>query len=379
MKASVLKAGGLRLESRNDRSLGIQTYGEGNDYPQRCREIVDASGTGRSCLKIYAKFINGRGFTDASFYQAVVNRRGQTNDYLLSQVSKDYATFGGFALHLNYNALYQVVEVQHVPFETVRFEKLDDNGEFSRVAIHPDWGRRNQALRRFKKEDIRYVHLFNPKPDVVQHQVDEAGGWELYTGQVYYYSDAGEKTYPTPIYDPVLTDMSTEEGIANVKHRNARNNFLPAGMLVNKRNSNQSEEQRAGFDDVVLQFQTDENASKLLYVEVEGEEEIPEFKSFDTKNYDKEFDYSEKSVQQNIGRAFNQPPILRAEDVGGNFGAELITNAYAYYNAITETERIAIERVFSSVYQYFHQSINPSGSYTVAPLLFGGQENAGNA
>lgn len=377
MKASVLKTGGKRSESRNDKSLGVQTYGECNDYPQRCKEIAGASGTARSCLKIYAKFIAGCGFTDPVFYGLPANRQGHTNDYLLSQVARDYADYGGFALHVNYNGLCRVVEVQHVPFETIRFEKLDDDGEFGRVATHPDWGRRNQALRRFRKEDIRYFHLFDPDPCTIQVQAEEAGGWESYTGQIYYYSDAGEKSYPSPIYDPVLTDMSTEEGIANVKNRNARNNFLPAGMVIDKRNRSESREQESDLERTFLEFQTDENACKLVLVEVDSEEEIPEFKAFDSNNYDKEFDYSEKSVQQNIGRAFNQPPILRAEDVGGNFGAELITNAYSYYNAITETERLVVEQVFQSIYRHHMDacSINPSGNYTINPLVFGGSTN----
>lgn len=370
MKANVLKTGGKRSDSRNDRSLGIQTYGEHNDYPQRCKEISDASGTGKSCLKIYAKFIGGRGFSDKSFYSAVVNRQGQTNDYLLTQIAKDYADYGGFALHVNYNGLCEVVEVQHVPFETIRFEKLDDSGTFHRAAIHPDWGRRSQALRRFKKEDVRFFSLFNPAPEVVMLQAEEAGGFEAYGGQLYYYSEAGIKAYPTPLYDSVLTDMSTEEGIANVKYRNARNGFMPAGMIVDKRNKSQDERQESDLEQTFLQFQTDENACKLVLVETESEEEIPEFISLETKNFDKEFDYSESSVQQNIGRSFNQPPILRAEDVGGNFGAELITNAYSYYNAITETERLNIERVFEEVYKYYEKPINLTGSYSIAPLSY---------
>jgi hypothetical protein len=88
MKVSVLKAT-QRSESRNDRSLGIQTYGQDNDYPQRCREIIDVSGTGKSCLKIYSKFINGLGFVDKDFYGAKLNGKGQTADYVLSQVAND--------------------------------------------------------------------------------------------------------------------------------------------------------------------------------------------------------------------------------------------------------------------------------------------------
>ena len=370
MKASVLKTE-QRKESRNDRSLGIQTYGENNDYPQRCKEISDASGTAKACIDKYAKFIAGRGFSDKDFYQTVINCRGHTSDYLLNQIARDFADYGGFAIHVNYNALYEIVELQHIPFEGIRFGKLDDDGNFNQVAIHPDWARRNQALRRFKKEDIVNVSFFDPKPEVIQQQVDDAGGWDKYTGQLYYYSSGGDKVYPKPVYDSVLTDMSTEEGISNVKSRNARNNFLPAGMIIDKRNRSASDEQENNLENVLAEFQGDEVAGKLVYVEVESEEEIPEFKPFDTRNFDKEFDYSEKSVQSNIGKAFSQPPILRAENMGTNFGADLMKNAYAFYNSITEPERICIERVFSEIFTYwYNQGINPANDYTIRPLEY---------
>ena len=372
MKASILRTQGNRYESTNDSSLNIQTWGEKNDYPQRCIEISGASGTGKSCLKIYAKFIQGSGFVDEAFYKAVINTLNQTTDYILTQVAKDYANFGGFALHINYNANFKIVEVQHVPFEQIRFKALDSKtGEFNQLAVHPDWGLRYQSLRRFNKKDIKFYDFFNPDPIAIAEQVNKVEGWESYNGQILYYSEAGEKTYTTPIYDSVLTDMNTEDGVSNVKNRNAKNNFLPSGMVIRKLDKFQDKKQEGEFEKTFMEFQTDENACKLLVIELDLEEEAPDFKPMDVKNYDKEFDYSEKSVQQNIGRVFNQPPILRAEDVGANFGADLITNAYNFYNSITSVERTNIERVFALLFSYWvDESINPSKDYSIKPLNY---------
>ena len=134
MKAKVLKKD-KRYEIFNDTGLGIQRYGECNDYPQDISEIVDASGTGGSCVDIYSKFISGKGFKDSDFYKKVINKKGHTNDYLVNQISNDFARYGGFAIHVNYNANYKAIEFQHIPIETIRFEKLNDKGDFSRVAF----------------------------------------------------------------------------------------------------------------------------------------------------------------------------------------------------------------------------------------------------
>ena len=148
MRASRLKTE-KRVENAINRSLNIQTFGLENDYPQRLREIVDASATGSSCMSIYKKFIIGRGFAQADFYKAVIDSRGTSVDSLLDSVSEDLARFKGFALHVNYNALFQIVSVQHVPFEWLRFEALDKDGRFDRIALHPDWGKRNTNVKKF--------------------------------------------------------------------------------------------------------------------------------------------------------------------------------------------------------------------------------------
>jgi len=373
MKATVLKRD-RRFELRNDRGLGVQSYGEHNDYPQQLMEVVDASGTGKSCVSVYSKFISGKGFEDKDFYKKIVNRLGHTNDYISDQVSKDLAEFGGFLIHVNFNANFQICELQHIPFEQGRFKALDpDTGFFDKVAIHHDWGKRFINLRKWKKDDIHFIDFFNPDPVEIQKQVDAAGGWANYKGQVFYFSNEGERVYPLPIYDAVITDMNTEEGIANVSNRNARNNFLTAGMLINYANTNKSaaeegKEEQSELEVAVKEFQGDDKAGKMMYVELEDGDTKPEFVSFKGTNYDKEFNVTLASSQANIGKAFNQPPILRAENVGANFGADLMLNAYNYYNSATENERLVLERTFTTIFQHWFEPT--TGNYSITPLSY---------
>lgn len=361
-----------RFDTRTDKSLGIQTYGENNSYPQNIVEVVNASATGKPCVEVYSKFISGRGFADKKFYKKVVNHKGHTLDYILDEISKDYALFGGFSLHVNYNANYKVVSIQHIPFETVRFESMNDDGEFHRVALHPDWCKQLQKLRKWRKEDIDFINLFNPDPEQIKLQVEACGGWYNYKGQIYYYSNQGEKVYPIPIFDNVITDMNTQEGISNVLNRNARNNFFPAGLLIDIINSDESEAQRKETEDSILDMQGDESACNLGYSAVNSREEIPEFIPFKGENYDKQFDSTRKAAKEDIGAAFNQPPILRAENVGANFGADLMKNAYNYYNSVTENERLSIERVFDRIFKYWYEQINglEPVNHAIEPLSY---------
>ena len=369
MKVSALKTE-KRVERANWRGYHIQAYGKDNDYPQRLREIVGASVTGASCMEQYRKFIIGRGFAQKDFYSAELNRYNQTADDLLQRVAEDYAMYAGFALLLNWNANYKITEIQHVPFEMVRLGELDEDGHFDKYAVHPDWGKRLVALRPFRTKDIVYFDRYDPRPEIIREQVEDAGGWDKWNGQILYYSRAGRDCYPVPTYDAAVTDMSTEEGLANVALRNVRNNFLPAGMLIDRNNTANTKNAEEETKQELKEFQGDTNAGKLFYVNLQGGDVEPEFKPFKSNNTDKDFVVTGEKAPDNIGRAFNQPPILRAQDVGANFGADLMRNAYDYYNSVTDTEREDVSRVFAMVMEYYVVNVNPEGDYSILPKKY---------
>lgn len=357
--------------SVNVRALGVQSYGDGNDIPQRIMEIVATSVTGSSCLDTYQKFIIGRGFNDKGFRDAEINSRGDTVSLLLTQVAQDYAEFGGFAIHVNWNALGEITALSHVPFEACRFEALDEDYRFDRIAVHPDWGKRNTKLKRFRQSDIEFFHLFNPDLRAIQKEVEEAGGWAGYKGQIYYYSNAGDRVYPMPKWAAALTDMTNEEGLSNITHRNVKHNFLPAGMFIDKNNVSNSDDQDDEVKEELREFQGDMNAGKIMYVNLKGGDEPPEFKPFDVANTDKDFEKAEAKTPDIIGRAFCQPPILRAQDVGSNFGADLMRNAYDFYNSQTETERIVLEDTFRMLFSlWYTPSVNVERDYSIQPKIY---------
>lgn len=370
MKVSTLRTE-KRLDAGNNKGLHIQIYGEQNDQPQRYAEIVAASATGSSCVETYRKFIEGRGFAQVEFAKTVVDSKGTTADALLRAVADDYARFGGFALHVNYNALHEVVSVSHVPLEFLRFGEADENLRFDRLALHPDWGRRFVKIRPFRPKDIEWFRFFDPDPEVIDREVAEAGGWNGYRGQILYYSNRGDKVYPLPIYEAVATDMNTEEGLANIRQRNARNSFVPGGMIVDFDRTNNSEEQIEETKAELKAFQQDTNTGNIMYTTLRDGDQKPEFIPFKANNYDKDFENAENKVPGIIGRAFTQPPILRAEDVGANFGADLMTNAYDFYNSVTEDERTAVSRVFERVFRLWHDpAINPEGDYSILAKVY---------
>lgn len=379
------KNSGKRIDVRFLQQSGIQAYGEDNLYPQTLKNIISASPTGSECADRFADFIEGNGFREVLFSEYVVNRKGDTADDIHALVCRDMADYGGLALHVNYNVLGEIVELQHIPFENCRLVEEDDNGYVSKIAIHPDWsGQKTRKGEKIKvsKENIDYINVFNPIKAVVLAQIEAAGGIEYYKGQVLWVSMAGKQTYPIGKGDRVATEMSTDEGLSNVKYRNVRNNFLPAGMVITRKGSSisydeegneikdETQSEDTGFSDAILTLQGDVNSNKILEVEIESEEEEPKFVPITTQNYDKEFTVTDASVVERIYSAYGQEPwyCIRIGKVG--FSGDILEDAFEYYNSIVSKQQRLIERTFDRIFKYWYEIANPSNDYSVEPLKY---------
>lgn len=385
MKVSDLKKKSThRLYTGYISTLGIQSYGEDNLYPQILNNIISASSTGSECVERYADFIEGNGFRDVSFSEYTVNRRGDTADDIHALVCKDVAKYDGFALHVNYNIFGDIVEVQHIPFENCRLQEEDENGYVGKIAIHPDWtGRKIRDGKTIKidRKHTDYIDVFNPHKKVVYEQIRAAGGIENYKGQVLWISGAGNLVYPVPRADRVATEMSTDEGLSNVKYRNVRCNFMPSGMIVTKKGSSVNfdeegkpipdyENEDMGFSDTIKQLQGDTNAGKLLEVTLNSDEDKPEFVDLSSKNYDKEFTVTDSSVVERIYSAFGQEPwyCIRVGKLG--FSGDILEDAFEYYNSIVSRQQRLIERSFQKIFEHWFEKPNLSGDYSVQPLKY---------
>jgi len=365
-----------RLE-KNQYSLtkAIKSYGQGNDYPQKILDIVGSSGTGTVCFDIYVKFMVGGGFKDQLLGDAVMNDRGERASGLLRKCAKDYRYFNGFALLVKYDFMGRAFAIYNIPFEHCRLEVDKDKDYTGRVAVHVDWT--GQTGKTFKVKDIKYINRYNPSK--VVEEIAEAGSPLNYLGQVYYFTASGDWEYPVCPFDAVVTDMLTEDSVSTVKYRNARYNFLPSGILVRKGITPATNEdgtideddpkniEQAASAEELKAWQGDANACKMVVVDVDADEEKPEFIDFTAKNYDKQYEFTENSIQENIGRMSMIPPILRGVDVGGGFGADLMTNAYDFMNSVTDDERKALETAFMDVMQVWPQQFT---DYAVAPLTY---------
>lgn len=379
MNIQKIKKAPQRIDVGYLSTLGIKSYGANNLYPQQAKAILDASSTGAQCADRYARFIEGEGLANIVIYDLVVNHYGETTDDILTAIAQDLADYGGFALHVNYDLNCKICEVQQVPFEDCRLQEDDDSGYIAHIVTHPDWQcrtTRNGRALKVSKDTIVTFDRFNPDPAIVRAQIAACGGIDHYKGQIMWVSMAGRDRYPLPKYDRVLTDLSTDEGLSNIKFRNARCNFLSSAFVISKksqaRNDDEERKQKIearGFAEDLAQFQGDETSNVLISLTIENEEEKPEIVEFPTKNFDKDFEVTDNSVVERIYSAFEQEPFLCIRNGKLGFSGTTIHDCYTYYSSLVSKEQRMIERAFNKIFENWFE---PLASYdcSIQPLTY---------
>lgn len=352
-----------RITSLDNKSLGIVNYDIDNLYPQRVNDIINNSGTAVTCLRMYSKYVMGGGAKDETFYKAKVNSKGLTVDKLIRKIVWSKGKFNGVAIHVNYNGLLQIVEASFVPFEYCRLVPEDDSENAGKIGIYDDWAKTKR--KSIDKKKIDFINAYNPK--TILDEVEEAGGWENYKGQVLYWTAEGME-YPLAPYDSVLEDMMTEGQLKLFKNNTASKNFLASHLLIVGKS--ESEEDAEEFDDNLRRFQGGDGAGTLLVLERENSDEQIELKKVDIQNYDKLYEYTENSSRDSIIKNFLIPPVLLLRTAGSLGTSKEISDASDHYNTITYDDRLVIEEILKEIFSKFYYNICPSDDYSILPLKY---------
>lgn len=379
----------------------IIRYDVDNAYPQRIERYIDGSVTAKNSAKMLSAFLRGRGFESVDFSKLTVNRSFERVWNILSKVSRDSSRLNGLALHLNYNAVFEISEVRHIPFSNARLKKSDDTGYVGKVVLYDNWER--EKGRKYNQNDVRVYDVFNPDKEVVAAQVEKAGGWDKYRGQILWHSFDESPGYPLSPLDPVILEADNEYLMSQFKNNKLNKGFMadfilfyaqePQGFPSDIQDGDNSGSGRmSGSEDgdlveSIKQFQSTENAGSILAVQVDGLGEDGDVsKSFklekiDPNINDKIFQVWKQEAANDIRKAFdNIPPVLVDYVQGklGNTSGEEFRAAVDFYNEMTREKREAISYIFEEVFSRFHEKIN-GVSYEILPTRIGnGSDNTGD-
>ena len=352
-----------RISVSLNRTDGILNYDIDNAYPQRIIDIVNSSGSATACVGMKARFLIGGGMTEKTFYKSQINKSGTTVDQLLRKLAVNKSLLPYIVIHVNYNALFEPVEVNYVPFQYARLTTKDDKDHPDMIAIYRDWQRIEN--KKIDKKKIDFLHFYDRNPEVIQEQVDEAGGWEYYKGQVFLWTPEGHE-YPLSTFDSVLEDMQTDSKAKTFKFRNITTNFMASHLIIT--NKFEKDEDLELFHENLQQFQGADDALKFFHLEKETDNDNIELKKIEIQDVEKLYEFTESSVRENIILNFLIPPVLILRNSGNAFSDSQIEQATALFNGYTADDRLVLEEIFKEIFTGFAENINPSGDYSIIPF-----------
>jgi hypothetical protein len=362
-----------RIVSKGSTPEGVLPYDTDNAYPQRMMVFIDSSGQATRCVKLLERFYIGGGFREKTFWKAKLNNRGLTGDRLLRKIAHDKALFSKPAIHVNWNANFKISSINVIPFEHCRLSKQDDLSYSGKVLVYDDWARWKSS--RIEKKFIDSIDVFNPNPDVIQDQVDAAGGWDKYKGQILYPDE-----YVKSPFDSVIEDIDSDAQCKVFKNKNIRNNFT-ATHIGKYKGRFETEPERRDFANNLKAHQGADNASNIILIELDGQEDSFELVPLTMVVNEKGYQYTEESVRDNIRRVILAPQVLVGDFTAGKLGtSQEIQDAVNYFNAATNDDRRDIEETMTEIFQYWHDdSVNPTNDYSIIPISSFMIDGSGNA
>lgn len=346
-----------RVPTIVDTTEKILRFDSDNLYPQRMMAVLRDAPTLKSIKLRIADFVNGEGFQDDNLGNLVVNKKGlkgQTLNKVLSVVSVPFVNWRTVVMHVGYNLMGQICALNPIPFETIRFGLRDSRGKITQLAYSTNWERDSRSGN---ERYIKFYPVFNPDPAVVLQQIEQAKGIQNYCGQIMYLTPE-EGEYPLSTFDDVSNDGQVQSDIGMFKLGNTQNSFL-ATLAILYPGEFASTQEEQDFKDLIANKSGSRNAGTRIGLQDKtGQRKASDiFQSLAPTNLDKLFEYTEKSVKENLMENEAFPAILLGKSANGLFAQGDMEEAYTYVNAITRNRRNELSEVFSMVMTYWEAPI----------------------
>jgi len=224
-------------------------YGDDNNYFQYLIDRYNGSPTNSACMNAISEMIFGKGLdaTDS-------NRKPDEYAKMMSLFHKDCVRKLAYDLKLMGQCAIQVIyskdrktiaQVEHMPVETLRAEKCNEDGDIPAYFYFQDWSK-------YKKGDeLTRIPAFGMSNEAI----------EIYYIKPY---RAGFKYYSSPDYAGGLQYADLEEEISNYHLNNIINGLAPS-MLINFNNGTPNAEERELIEKKIYQkFSGSSNAGKFI-------------------------------------------------------------------------------------------------------------------
>ena len=345
--------------SENARKGWVE-YGDDNDYFQYLIDRYNGSPTNNAVTSGVIDMIFGQGVdaTDsAKNPEGYLQLRKLISDKELKKVINDYYMLGNGAFQVIYNKdKSKIVEVYHMPVETLRAEKCNEEGEVEAYYYAYDW-----SEVRSKKSVERYPAFgFGEQSEKV-----EILYFRPYRSGSYYYSPVD--------YQGALPYAELEGEVANYHINNIKNGLAPS-MIVNFNNGVPPEEERDIIESQIKQkWGGSSNAGKFILAFNDSATSAASIEPIQLSDAHNQYEFLSRESQQKIlvGHRITSPMLFGVKDQTGlgNNADEIKTAFTLFDNSVIKPKQNQVLAALDEILAFNNISLNLYFK-TLTPLEF---------
>jgi hypothetical protein len=334
-------------------------YGDDNNYFQYLIDRYNGSPTNNAIINGVIDMIFGKGLAATDAAQKPDEYAMMMSLFTKNCVKKvvsDFKMMGNAAFQVIYNQDHsKIVGVEHIPVETLRAERANEDGFIPAYYYAKDWNRVAQ-----RKEVPVRIEAFG---------MSKAGIEILYIKPY----KAGYYYYAPTDYQGSLPYAELEEEVANYHISNVRNGLAP-GMLINFNNGRPTEEEQTLIEARIAdKFSGSSNAGRFILAFNDNKELAATIEPVQLSDASEQYQFLSSECTQKImvGHRVTSPMLLGIKDNSGlgNNADELKTASILFDNVVIRPLQEIILDAIEQVLSYNGASLNIYFK-TLQPLEF---------
>lgn len=334
-------------------------YGEDNSYFQYLIDRYNGSATNNAVINGIVELLYGRGI-DATDSQRKPDEYAQMKALFskncLRRILSDYKMMGQCAIQVIYSQdRTTIVQVDHLPIETLRAEKCNEEGEVEAYYYAKDW---KEVTAR--KETPMRIPAFGYSEEAI-----EVLYVKPYRAGYYYYSPVD--------YQGGLQYAELEEEVANYHINNIQNGLAPS-MLLNMNNGVPTEEERNLIEARIAEkFSGSSNAGRFILAFNDNKELAATIEPVQLSDASDQYQFlADESMRKlMVAHRVTSPMLLGIKDNSGlgNNANELETASALFENTVIEPMQEVVIDALNEILAYNDISLNLYFK-TLRPLEF---------
>jgi len=334
-------------------------YGDDNNYFQYLIDRYNGSPTNNALINGVVDFIYGEGLDATDSVQKPAEyaaMKGLFNKDCVKKLVADYKMMGQCAIQVIYSQDHNtIVEVEHIPIESLRAEKCNDEGEVEGYYYAKDW----EDVAQRKETPIRIPAFGKSREGLEVLYI------KPYRAGFYYYSPVD--------YQGGLPYAELEEEIANFFINHVQNSFSPS-MLINFNNGVPSEEERRQIEmQIANKFSGTSNAGKFILAFNDNAESKATLETVQLSDAHNQYQFlSNESMQKlMVAHRITSPMLMGIKDNTGlgNNAEELKTASILFENIVIKPMQETLLDGINKILSYNDLRLNVYFK-TLQPLEF---------